>query len=686
MDNTYRPFFRDDLELDVNISMPSLQIKPYRRQFISTNSQSETEDEEENAVTSEIVNETNTTANNVSANTSESTLTENNNLSNRKFTSKEEFKSVMTPIYERLLAQKGLNPAFAKALVAQDGLESGWGRAAQGRFNYGNITLGSNKTRSYTQGRDKDAHGNPITQKFVNYDSLEDYANAKIQLLNSKRYNAFGGSVNEFASRVAKGGYATSPKYFEALSKIIASNKNGGVLKFQAGGTNSNLQKGKEWVINWYRNRTDQLYDNTRHGLPDFLAWLPVSKTDTYNYLRHNMALTRAKVDPSKMKPGIRGYYLPRGRKIYLKEDHLGDSIHEWTHSSRPIAQVKEIEKYKNFFDNNIYDNAAVIPDDYLDDPHEIYARLMSLRQSLNLDPNHKYTKEEINQLKKKLIKNITLTTRLKSENGDTNFFTTKFDKDGNVIWMEPFDPKYKPVPEESIRRVEYKVGEGNEILNRYNDAFLEKLFNYIAQVDRPTQITKAQSGGILERIKNWFNTEPDIVIGSELYNKMKKAYGLGEVDTVSIKKAIPMIQKTNWPDSGLASYIANGVVESGFNPNKQQTNGPGFGIIQSEGSRQQARKNYIGKDNLEKQVQYDIDVMNGTIKSNDEWHHGGKGSGFSSAAAAKQTFLNKNNSSKTIHRALTRGYIRPNANRNPKYEIREQLMKDIYNWYQTIK
>ena len=79
MDNTYRPFFRDDLELDFNIPMPSLQIKPYRRQFISTNSQPETEDEEENAVTSEVVNETNTTANNVSTNTSESTLTENNN-------------------------------------------------------------------------------------------------------------------------------------------------------------------------------------------------------------------------------------------------------------------------------------------------------------------------------------------------------------------------------------------------------------------------------------------------------------------------------------------------------------------------------------------------------------------------------------------------------------------------------
>ena len=30
----------------------------------------------------------------------------------------------MIPIYESLLVKRGLNPVFAKALVAQDGLES----------------------------------------------------------------------------------------------------------------------------------------------------------------------------------------------------------------------------------------------------------------------------------------------------------------------------------------------------------------------------------------------------------------------------------------------------------------------------------------------------------------------------------------------------------------------------------
>jgi hypothetical protein len=30
----------------------------------------------------------------------------------------------MLPIYEKILSEKGINPIFAKSLVAQDGLES----------------------------------------------------------------------------------------------------------------------------------------------------------------------------------------------------------------------------------------------------------------------------------------------------------------------------------------------------------------------------------------------------------------------------------------------------------------------------------------------------------------------------------------------------------------------------------
>lgn len=40
------------------------------------------------------------------------------------FSSKEDFKNTMLPIYENILLSKGLDPGFAKSLVAQDGLES----------------------------------------------------------------------------------------------------------------------------------------------------------------------------------------------------------------------------------------------------------------------------------------------------------------------------------------------------------------------------------------------------------------------------------------------------------------------------------------------------------------------------------------------------------------------------------
>nr|DAO83087.1 MAG TPA: hypothetical protein [Bacteriophage sp.]DAS86367.1 MAG TPA: hypothetical protein [Bacteriophage sp.] len=55
---------------------------------------------------------------------SKPTYTTSANTTSSSFKSKNEFKATMLPIYERILSQMGLNTAYAKALVAQDGLES----------------------------------------------------------------------------------------------------------------------------------------------------------------------------------------------------------------------------------------------------------------------------------------------------------------------------------------------------------------------------------------------------------------------------------------------------------------------------------------------------------------------------------------------------------------------------------
>ena len=68
--------------------------------------------------------------------------------------------------------------------------------------------------------------------KFRKFNSLDDYVNYKINLLNGKRYQAFAGDLSQFYVRVKAGGYATDPNYVEKLTKIynnpIFSAKQGG--------------------------------------------------------------------------------------------------------------------------------------------------------------------------------------------------------------------------------------------------------------------------------------------------------------------------------------------------------------------------------------------------------------------------------------------------------------------------
>lgn len=164
----------------------------------------------------------------------EPTYTTSTNTTSSSFKSKNEFKATMLPIYERILSQMGLNTAYAKALVAQDGLESAWGTKPSGKFNFGGIKgKGSVKrTREVINGKDV-----YINNSFRDFDSLEDYVKYKISLLNNNRYKAFTGDISGFADRVFRGGYATDPKYAATLKRVIASAKHGSILKFQAGFT-----------------------------------------------------------------------------------------------------------------------------------------------------------------------------------------------------------------------------------------------------------------------------------------------------------------------------------------------------------------------------------------------------------------------------------------------------------------
>lgn len=112
-----------------------------------------------------------------------------------------------------------------KMLIAQDALESGWGKSAQGDYNFGNITPGKSWKGRIVTGKDKNAKGEIITQKFRAYDSLEDYAKDKVQFL--KRLYDFSDTddIQTFASKLQGGNkdkrkYAESADYLNGLLKV----------------------------------------------------------------------------------------------------------------------------------------------------------------------------------------------------------------------------------------------------------------------------------------------------------------------------------------------------------------------------------------------------------------------------------------------------------------------------------
>lgn len=613
-DITYRPFIRDSALGDINIQIPNLEIPVYKPRYSQP-----LEDDTETEVQSQVEE-----IRNPEPIVQETTV--------HKFNSKKDFKDTMLPIYERLLKSKGLNPAFAKSLVAQDGLESAWGSKPAGSYNFGGIKgKGTTKrTREVINGKDV-----YINDQFRNFKSLEDYANFKIDLLNNKRYNAFSGDIKEFANRVHRGGYATDPRYANILNQVIASAKHGGVLKFQQGG----IQEGKQWLEDWYKSRKGLVKQNVKQVLP---IPLPVTESLVFNALKRNLDLTRAKINPSKVPDNASGVYYPFGRRIFLTDGSTSTAIHEWTHSSLPDAQEKVIKKYQDNFGDTVYDNKTIVPDEYLDNPQEIYARLMQLRYSINADPNHKFTKEEIQNIKKEHLDHYTLTNRLKNSEGKGSFSVSQFDKDGKIIQSEPFNPEYKIVPEESTVTPHYNKENTYNLLNRYSDDFLLYLFNNVAQAPTKKKDTTlyAQLGLKLPGFQNSIqvtdnerkpnlsypvNTEYGDYIPNSNYPNLDYYHKFGQTDNkfkelAEILKPIfvQVLKEKNLPLTQVDNLVRQAALESQYGLDPRGSRGFNLGGIKwnnnqtdREWTKHKDGEKYIDFENLYDYAQYKVDLLN---------------------------------------------------------------------------
>ena len=151
------------------------------------------------------------------------------------YTNQRDFVEDMTAAYTKALAARGISTDYAKMLVAQDALESNWGKSSLAKdFNFGGIKAVKGtpfiekETKEYSS-----KNGMYKTKsKFRKFNSLDEYVNYKISLLSGKRYQAFTGDPTQFYYRIKAGGYATDPNYVAKLTNIY----NNSILSAKQGG------------------------------------------------------------------------------------------------------------------------------------------------------------------------------------------------------------------------------------------------------------------------------------------------------------------------------------------------------------------------------------------------------------------------------------------------------------------
>lgn len=106
----------------------------------------------------------------------------------------------------------GLSTNAIKNLLAKNALESGWGKSAQGSYNFGNLTTGKHWQGKYVDGKDHDSNGNQISNRFRAYDSLDDYVKDEIQFLTRLYEFDQNDDINTFLNKL-QGGNSAKRKY-----------------------------------------------------------------------------------------------------------------------------------------------------------------------------------------------------------------------------------------------------------------------------------------------------------------------------------------------------------------------------------------------------------------------------------------------------------------------------------------
>ena len=228
------------------------------------------------------------------------------------------------------------------------------------------------------------------------------------------------------------------------LGNEVVSERNGGIIKAQDGADT------RKWVDNWLSQRKDKLKNNSIYS-----GWLAIPGLIENPYFRQSASMSKYSFKRGKLPGKITGQTNHKEKTITTSDDST--EVHEWTHASRPYEQIAKVKE--------IIDRWGLKPGVIRDDPAEIYSRVMEFRYNNNLDPNHDYTLEEVQELRNK---NHTGDYLIRTEN---QFYKSNINNPTIPKKIEPIDMNLYKGPE--------------ELFERLDDSTIQRLLNDVAWVPK---------------------------------------------------------------------------------------------------------------------------------------------------------------------------------------------------------
>ena len=132
--------------------------------------------------------------------------------------------------------------------------------------------------------------------------------------------------------------------------------------------------------------------------------------------------------------------------------------------------------------------------------------------------------------------------------------------------------------------------------------------------------------------------------------------------------------------DYQIASLLANGIAESGFDPKAHNPKTSAKGLYQwLDGRYKYSSDKMSNTELLNEQLQYINDTLNNT-EDQMSWHHGGDGSGYNKAIEAHDRFYNAKNLYDAVH-SFTYGYNRPDSvalRVKQRYDLAQKILERL--------